>query len=231
MFLPARVLASVAAAGVLCVLPTPVTFCMAPQTFLSCCPVPLQRFSRVDHDADAHAKSQRTMSSAATTAIAKNTYRTLHIFGSRLKSAQGAAAGCPYALPEQFWCYAYSMLEANSVPNSAVGSSWPHMPAGETIRRPLGPCPAGMRSPLAVPSPTTSSRWPAGHAGQTKERLLARPWHCLRLDWLSVPPTSSKAAPRAQHLAAHTASCQGPQLLTGPLSDDDELETAAALNT
>ena len=29
IFLPARVLASVAAAGRLCVLPTPVTFCMA----------------------------------------------------------------------------------------------------------------------------------------------------------------------------------------------------------
>jgi hypothetical protein len=38
---------------------------------------------------------QRTMNSAATTAIAKNTYRTLHIFGSLLKSAQGTAPTSP----------------------------------------------------------------------------------------------------------------------------------------
>ena len=50
------------------------------------------------------------------------------------------------------------------------------MPAGETSRRPLGPCLAGMRSLHDAPSPTTSSRWPFEHVGRIAERPLVRPW-------------------------------------------------------
>ena len=131
------------------------------------------------------------MKSAATTAIAKNTYRTLHICGSLLKSAQGTAPTSP-------------KCESHSAPSLLI-----HQPQ-QRLRciKQAWHCPCSHASCRDKPPPSRSlSRWNAISARRSSP--MSEPSLARRACW---PDSRLPAGPAMAQLAAESlARCQHDQ--------------------